>query len=191
MAVVPAQAHGDFAAILTAAKHGDERAWHHLFRLVSGRVVAFLVTRGTPDPEDVAAEVFADVVRSIRRFEGDRHAFLSWTLTIAHRRRVDAVRASVRRLESVGIDEALDRSGSADVEAEVMGLIEAETARRLLQELTPDQADVLALRIYGDLSLPEVARSLDKPLTAVTSLQHRGLEALRRMLAAEGDLRRH
>jgi RNA polymerase sigma-70 factor (ECF subfamily) len=74
------------------------------------------------------------------------------------------------------------------VEREALGLIEAEAARRLLAELTPDQADVLALRIYGDLSLPEVARALAKPLTAVTSLQHRGLEALRKMLEVE-DLR--
>jgi DNA-directed RNA polymerase specialized sigma24 family protein len=69
------------------------------------------------------------------------------------------------------------------------GSARRRSARRLLAELTPDQADVLALRIYGDLSLPEVARTLGKPLTAVTSLQHRGLEALRKLLAVQ-DLRR-
>jgi RNA polymerase sigma-70 factor (ECF subfamily) len=185
MAAVPAHSQDDFADTIAAARRGDERAWHELFLLVSGRVVAFLVSRSTPDPEDVAADVFADVVRSIRRFEGDRDAFVSWTLTIAHRRRVDAVRASVRRLEAVAPLEALDRADPGDVEREALGLVEAEAARRLLAELTPDQADVLALRIYGDLTLPEVARSLGKPLTAVTSLQHRGLEALRRRLALE------
>jgi RNA polymerase sigma-70 factor (ECF subfamily) len=187
MAAVPGHPHVDFAATLAAAKKGDERAWHQLFRVIAGRVVAFLVPN-TPD-EDVAAEVFADVVRSIRRFEGDHNAFVSWTLTIAHRRRVDAVRASVRRLEAAAPVEDLDRAGSEDVEREALGLVAAEAARRLLAELTPDQADVLALRIYGDLSLPEVARTLGKPLTAVTSLQHRGLEALRKLLAVQ-DLRR-
>src|SRR3990172_9948603 len=97
MAAVPGHPHIDFAATLAAAKKGDERAWHQLFRIIAGRVVAFLVSRNTPDPEDVAAEVFADVVRSIRRFEGDRHAFVSWTLTIAHRRGVDAIRAEIGR----------------------------------------------------------------------------------------------
>ena len=188
MAVVQGDLHNDFSATLAAAKKGDERAWHQLFRVVAGRVVAFLVSRNTPEPEDVAAEVFADVVRSIRRFEGDRHAFVSWTLTIAHRRGVDAIRAAVRRSEVVAPPEDLDRADPGDVEREALGLIEAEAARRLLAELTPDQADVLALRIYGDLSLPEVARALAKPLTAVTSLQHRGLEALRKMLEVE-DLR--
>ncbi len=174
----------EFPELLARAKKGDERAWHRLFPLVSGRVVAFLVSRGTPDAEDVAAEVFADIVRSIRRFDGDQRSFVSWTLTIAHRRRVDAVRALQRRLEAAAPDAELERAGPTDVEGDALGLIEADAARRLLARLTADQADVLALRIYGDLSLPDVATALGKPLTAVTSLQHRGLEALRRMLAS-------
>ena len=175
-----------FPHLLARAKRGDEEAWRGIFPLVSGRVVAFLVSRGTPDAEDVAAEVFADLVRSIRRFEGDRHAFVSWTLTIAHRRRVDAVRAAQRRRESAAPDAELEHPDGTDVEAVALGLVEAEAARRLLARLTPEQSDVISLRIYGDLSLPEVAKALDKPLTAVTSLQHRALEALRRMLVA-GD----
>lgn len=174
----------EFPQLLALARRGDEDAWRRIFPIVSGRVVAFLVSRGTPDAEDVAAEVFADLVRSIRRFEGDRNSFVSWTLTIAHRRRVDAIRALQRRRESAAPDAELERADSADVERDALGLVEAESARRLLARLTPEQADVLSLRIYGDLSLPEVARTLGKPLTAVTSLQHRALEALRRMLSS-------
>ena len=176
----------DFHDLVRRARRGDERAWTQLFGLISGRVVGFLVTRGTPDPEDVAAEVFADVVRSLKRFEGGQSEFISWTLTIAHRRRVDALRQRHRRPESPEPVEVLDTPDrDADVEASALGLVEAAAVRRLLDRLTPDQVDVLTLRIYGDLSLPEVAKTLDKPLTAVTSLQHRGLEALRRMLIPE------
>lgn len=172
----------EFPHLLARAQDGDEDAWRRLFPMVSGRVVAFLVSRGTPDAEDVAAEVFADLVRSIRRFEGDSRGFVSWTLTIAHRRRVDAIRSASRRREELDSSAGMDRADPVDVEADALGLIEAEGARRLLARLTSDQADVLSLRIYGDLSLPEVARTLGKPLTAVTSLQYRALEAMRRIL---------
>lgn len=172
-----------FSQVLAAARRRDEVAWRILFRLVSGRVVAFLVARGCPDPEDVAAEVFADMVQAIRRFRGDERAFISWTLTIAHRRLVDAWRASSRRPEAVADEQVLVQvPDGADTAGAALGLVAAGEARRLLAHLTPDQADVVTLRIYGDLTLPEVARHLGKPLTAVTALQHRALERLRRLL---------
>jgi RNA polymerase sigma-70 factor, ECF subfamily len=172
----------DFPKALAGAKRGDEAAWRDLFEIIAGRVVGFLVVRGVLDPEEVAGEVFADVVRSLKRFKGDRREFVAWTLTIAHRRMVDAIRAAVRRPEDPSPIDQLDRRDPVDVEEVALGLVAADGARRLLSRLTPDQADVLALRIYGELSLPEVARRLHKPLTAVTSLQHRGLETLRRQL---------
>jgi len=176
----------DFDVILADARRGDDRAWNELFRVVSGRVVAFLVSRRCPDPEGVAADVFVDLVTSIKRFKGDERQFVSWTLTITHRRMVDAIRAATRRPAIVAPSEELDMPDPADVEGEILGLEGAAAARELLERLTPDQADVLTLRIYGELTLPEVADHLGKPLTAVTSLQHRGLEALRRMLTDEG-----
>ena len=177
----------DFERNLTAAKAGDDAAWRWLFRLVSGRVVAFLVTRGVPDPEGVAGDTFADIVRSIRRFHGGEHEFVSWSLTIAHRRLVDAWRVSARRREVATDPADLEQAHPGDVEETVLGLVAATRARELFEQLTPEQADVLALRIYGDLTLPEIAHHLEKPLTAVTSLQHRGLERLRRLLAEAGQ----
>ena len=172
----------DFPTALAGAKRGDEKAWRDLFTIIAGRVMGFLVVRGVRDPEDVAGEVFTDVVRSLKRFKGDRRDFVAWTLTIAHRRMVDAIRTSVRRPEVPALAEHLDRPAPVDVEEAALGLVGADRARHLLARLTPEQADVLALRIYGELTLPEVARRLGKPLTAVTSLQHRALEALRRHL---------
>ena len=168
---------------LEAARAGDEAGWRWLFKLISGRVVAFLVTRGASDPEDVASETFLDIVRSIRRFDGGERDFVSWSLTIAHRRLVDARRTSSRRRE-INTDPAdLEQAAHINVEESALGLVEATRARRLFDHLTSDQAEVLALRIYGELTLPEIAHSLGKPLTAVTSLQHRGLKRLRRLLA--------
>jgi len=172
----------DFDLHLEAARAGDEASWRWLFNLISGRVMAFLAVRGARDAEDVAGETFLDIVRSIRRFSGGQRDFVSWSLTIAHRRLVDSIRASSRRRE-VGTDAAdLEQSAPNDVEESALGMVEATRAKRLFEHLTADQTEVLALRIYGELTLPEIAHRLDKPLTAVTSLQHRGLQRLRRLL---------
>ena len=175
----------DFADVLERARGGDDAAWRDLFDLVSGRVVAFLVSRGASDPEEIAGDTFVDVVRSIDGFSGDRSGFVSWTITIAHRRLIDSYRVKARRLEVVADPADVDEADPRD-EADIsLGLVAASRARELLSELTPDQADVLALRIYGELTLPEVAEHLDKPLTAVKALQHRALERLRRGLDAD------
>jgi RNA polymerase sigma-70 factor (ECF subfamily) len=63
--------------------------------------------------------------------------------------------------------------------------VDAGRLRAALHTLTPDQRDVLALKFASGLSNNEVARVMGKPVTAVKSLQHRGLAALRRMLGSE------
>jgi RNA polymerase sigma-70 factor (ECF subfamily) len=177
----------EFDLRLEAARAGDDAGWRWLFRLISGRVVAFLVTRGAPNAEDVASETFLDIVRSIRRFSGGERDFVSWSLSIAHRRLVDAHRTSSRRRETMTDPAELEHTASDDVEEAALGVVEATKAKQLFDHLTADQAAVIALRIYGELTLPEIAHSLNKPLTAVTSLQHRGLERLRRLLADPGE----
>jgi RNA polymerase sigma-70 factor (ECF subfamily) len=56
----------------------------------------------------------------------------------------------------------------------------------LLAELTPDQRDVLLLRVVADLTVEQVAEVVGKPAGAVKALQRRGLAALRRLVEAEG-----
>lgn len=171
-----------FDEALAAARHGDEEGWRRLFESVAGRVLGFLRSRGSPDPDGVAGEVMADVVRSIRRFEGSEDQFRSWVLVIAHRRMTDARRARGRDLSTPVDPHDMERAGSDDPEGSVLAMLESDRMRRLLDVLTDDQADVLALRIYGDLSLAETAERLGKPIGAVKALQHRGLAALRRHL---------
>jgi RNA polymerase sigma-70 factor (ECF subfamily) len=54
---------------------------------------------------------------------------------------------------------------------------------RIMQELSPDQRDVLLLRMLADLTIEEVARILDKRVGAVKALQRRGLANLRKRIS--------
>ena len=51
-----------------------------------------------------------------------------------------------------------------------------------LRELSPDQREVLLLRMAGGMTAPEVAAILGKTTNAVKALQHRGLASMERML---------
>jgi DNA-binding NarL/FixJ family response regulator len=61
------------------------------------------------------------------------------------------------------------------------------TLASALQELPPDQREVLALRMAGGLTASEVAAILGKTTEAVKALQHRGLARLARLLVSRGE----
>ncbi|HEX2258996.1 MAG TPA: sigma-70 family RNA polymerase sigma factor, partial [Actinomycetota bacterium] len=56
--------------------------------------------------------------------------------------------------------------------------------KQLIDGLTPDQREVLLLRIMGGLTLAEVARVVGKNLASVKALQRRGLASLRNEISS-------
>lgn len=175
-----------FAQVLSAARLGEEWAWTCLYRDVAPVVLRFLRARGAPDPEDLLGDVFVRVVRKIGTFDGVEEEFRAWVFTIARNRLVDRRRQESRRPVECEADLIPEVSAAPDdTEGEVAARLGDERVRKALERLTPDQRDVLLLRIIADLPIEEVATVLGKPTSAVKSLQHRGLAALRRFSVEE------
>lgn len=176
-----------FSGVLAAAQEGADWAWELLIRDISGSLFGFFRVRGADDPDDLVGEVFHDVARGIGGFSGDEAGFRSWVFVIAHRRLVDARRRRGRRREE---SQPLDRFEGAHLapsaEATAMDGFGVEHVRRLLARLTPDQRDVLALRVVAGLSLEETARVVGKRVGAVKALQRRALAAVRREMEKKG-----
>jgi len=63
--------------------------------------------------------------------------------------------------------------------------IDENKLRHALSCLTPDQRQVVVLKFIEGMDNRAIARSIGKPISAVKSLQHRALAALRRMLKNE------
>ena len=80
------------------------------------------------------------------------------------------------------LDALGERQGSDGPDTDV---ISAKEVQRLLATLTPDQSDVLLLRVLADLSLQQTAEILQKPVGAVKSLQLRAVRALHRTIESE------
>jgi RNA polymerase sigma factor (sigma-70 family) len=73
-----------------------------------------------------------------------------------------------------------------DVEELAFESLEDSLVLAALQQLAPDQREVLLLRVVGGLTAPEVAAALGKTTGAVKALQHRGLASLARVLGLRG-----
>jgi RNA polymerase sigma factor (sigma-70 family) len=175
-----------FAVLLADARRGDQRAWDQLLRNLMGPLLGYLRLRGAPEPDDLVNEVLLRAARNLNGFAGDRDQFRSWIFTIAHHLLVDDRRRRRRRFDVV----ALDHLGAAEpVGDEADQPLEARWGdahvQDLLRQLTPDQRDVLLLRVVGEFSIIEAAAVVGKEPNAVKQLQYRGMRTLRRLLVRE------
>ena len=178
-----------FEQVLDAAQAGAGWAFTRLYESLAPAVVGYLRVRGADDPEGLTSEVFMRVFTGCGSFSGSESQFRSWVFSIAHSRLIDARRARTRADHVLPFDaETLEHDQmptSAAAEDEALGRLATETTTELLAELTPDQRDVLALRLIGQMTVQEVAIVLDKPAGAVKALQRRALATLRRRMGVQ------
>ena len=174
-----------FPKILDDARAGDEGAWRALYDDLAPPLGAYFQVRGAPDPDDLVGDVFLQLARNVADFHGDEGAFRGWTFLVARHRLSDDRRRRRRRpTTSFGDAGPPDAAATTDVEGQALDRAELEALAPLLRELTPDQREVLALRVVADLSVEDVARVLGKRAGAVKQLQRRALATLHR--AVEG-----
>ena len=176
----------DFDEVLVRARVGSAEAFTLLYEDLVRPVAAYLRGRGVGDVEDVTSEVFVAVLTGVSGFDGDQAHFRSWVFTIAHRRVVDGWRRTGRRPAQVPYEPQDDPRTASSAESDALDSLGEERVQELLGDLSPDQRDVLVLRIVGDLTVEQVGEVVGKKPGAVKALQRRGLATLRRNLSVEG-----
>jgi RNA polymerase sigma-70 factor, ECF subfamily len=176
-----------FPELLAAAQGGDERAFAVLWRELQPAVLRYFRVAAGEAAEDLAADTWVSVIRSLGRFRGDERAFRAWVFTVARHRAIDWRRQAARRPTRLVPAELLaERPAPDDPVAEVLEAQSTRAALALLAELPADQAEVVALRVLGGLEVAEVARIVGKRPGTVRVLAHRGLRRLARRVEAAG-----
>jgi RNA polymerase sigma-70 factor (ECF subfamily) len=191
MGVVPsAPPPAELEANLARAQDGDPDALRQLFRAYQPRLLRFLRGLEPAAAEDLAGEVWLAVAGRLDRFVGGERDFRAWLFAVARNRLADHRRRAARRPRLVAIDgELVDTassqhqgsSGDGDPADLAVDRLSAQAAiDALVADLSPDQAEVVLLRVVGGLSVEEVAALTARSPGGVRVLQHR---ALKRMAA--------
>lgn len=172
-------------ALLPRAYQLDEQALTQIYETLSPALYryAYRLLGNTADAEDIVAETFHRLLLALRHGNGPRQHLSAYLYRIAHNLITDRYRR--RPLPDMPFDEALEAGETDRPEVSVSIRLAQERARAALWRLTPDQRWVIALKYFEELSNEEIAVTLNKPIGAVKSLQHRALEALRRSLRLE------
>jgi RNA polymerase sigma-70 factor (ECF subfamily) len=162
----------------------DAEALGELYDRYAHKVYAYLYRRlgDAALAEDLTGDVFLRVLQAIRSGRTWRESFRAWLYRIAHNLVVDHYR---RRppVPPVPVSEHLAAGGQDDPVGMVEETMERARIQAALEQLTPEQQEVLALRFGEGLKTRQVARVMGKTPGAVEGLQRRAVASLRRILS--------
>jgi RNA polymerase sigma-70 factor (ECF subfamily) len=174
-----------FEGVLASARAGGERAFAELWRWLHPPLLRWLAVVAPGNVEDVSSEVWVSVTRGLTAFEGDERDFRGWIFTLARRRAIDWARQRARqpKVAELGDLDVVDPLATSSLRVDEASELAAAVA--LLQQLTPDQREVVALRAIVGMTVGETAAVVGKSEGAVRVLCHRGLRAIADQLDAE------
>ncbi|MDR1818563.1 MAG: sigma-70 family RNA polymerase sigma factor [Puniceicoccales bacterium] len=162
----------------------DARAWREWFAQNGARFLlcARQWTRSHADAEDVLQDAFARFWRKQRHLPGDPAALL---ITSIRRAALDHVRRETRRINREQAALVLDGEPVSWFEAPDSA--EDKLLADALEKLPDAQRQVVALKIWGELTFDEIARQLDCSLNTVASRYRYALAKLRETLTANSN----
>lgn len=176
-----------FPAVLDGLRRGDATSVECVFVDLQPRLLRFLRTSEPKAADDIAGDVWLAISQGVGRFEGDLNGFRAWVFTIARRRLADHRRLAGRRATDPVDHELFERTEGAGDPADMVltDLSAQESVDLITAHLSPDQAEVLLLRVLGGLDVAQVAEVMDRTPNWVRVMQHRGLRRLAFALAPE------
>ena len=117
-------------------------------------------------------------------YDARRAGLLTWILTIARSRAIDELRKRVPEpRDPAGVARQADPDPDPDRSPDA--LVERWSVAHMLTRLRPEEASILRLRFYEDLSQSEIAARTGVPLGTVKMRMVSALERLREMMDAE------
>lgn len=180
----------ELAELVRQARAGDAQATRMF--LAAAAVPMLTVVRRVlgsahPEVEDVLQESLIGLLNSLPRFRGESRAVhfanrVALFTAMAARRRW---RTRTRMLEDHALLETADRADSP-LDAAIENR-RRESLRRVLDDLPPKSADVLAMHFVLGYRVEEIAAGLQIPINTVWSRLRVGKEAFRRRIEKDSQ----
>jgi RNA polymerase sigma factor (sigma-70 family) len=176
--------------LVRAIGRGNEEAFRELFRRYAPSAMA-VARRVVGQPylaEEAVQEGFLALWRNPSAYEEMRGSVKAWLMATVHNRAVDLVRREEtqrRRAENAGPDDTVViLDDPAEKVIDEIGLPdERKAVRAALEDLPPEQRQVIELMYFDGLSQTRVAERLSLPLGTVKSRTLLGMRKLRTALS--------
>ncbi|MBI5303298.1 MAG: sigma-70 family RNA polymerase sigma factor [Chloroflexi bacterium] len=149
-----------------------KRIYVYAYRRVGSREIA----------EDIAASVFEDALRDIKRLRWQDKPLVAWLYRIASRRVVDFYRA---RRDHIALDQIAARASDDNPNDAVTRADEFAAVRRGIARLSDRDREIIRLAYFDELSGEDLAAMLGCSANSAYVRLHRALAKLRKVLLDE------
>lgn len=167
--------------LILKARRGDVDAYNVLVSRWEKRVFSYLVrsVRNREDALDLAQDTFLKAYRGLSKLD-DVERFPQWLFRIAHNEAI----SMFRRSRPVGGEDELEAAASTAPELRTRAAAETTVmVAQALANLSPEQREAVALKVYHGFKFHEIAEITGAPLSTVKSRVYNGFEALKQALA--------
>ena len=144
---------------------GNERAFEELLHRHKSKIYTsiYLFVKDDNIAEDIFQEVFIKIIRTLRKGKYNHEGkFVQWAMRIAYNMCVDQFRRKKRRpqispTETFDIFDVLQTSDE-NMEGQMIKDQTHLRIRALVDQLPPEQREVVILRHYADMSFKEISQ---------------------------------
>ncbi|MEK7546622.1 MAG: sigma-70 family RNA polymerase sigma factor [Patescibacteria group bacterium] len=169
--------------LIENAVRGKASAFGLLYDHYQPKIYRFVLIKigRREDAEDLTHQVFLNAWQNISNYKDLGFPFSSWLYRIARNQIIDRYRT---KKQEVGL-EIVDEEYFSDFglnEKNLEEKIQLERVMKAMKELKQDYQDVLIMRFVEDLSVKEVAATVEKSEGAVKLMQHRAVKELKKVL---------
>jgi len=183
--IIAAQATSD-EMLLESIADGGRPAMHILYSRHNVRVYRFIlrIVRDSTMAEDLVSQVFLDVWRTARQFEG-RSQVSTWLLSIARFKALTALRQ--RKYEDIDQDDVLEIADEADTPEDSLDRSNTSAIlRACVAKLSPAHREIINLVYYDEKSVEEVGAIIGIPQSTVKTRMFYARKQLADLLKGAG-----
>jgi RNA polymerase sigma-70 factor, ECF subfamily len=170
--------------LIYRARQSDHEAISEIYERYAADIYRYIYYK-VNDAElarDIQSDVFVRMLEGIDRYEDRGWSISAWLYRIAHDRTIDTLRRR-ERMHTISLDAWVE---NLEDESDDLERSDRRAAiQRVINQLSPCQAQVLRLRYIYDLSIQETARQMGRSEGSVKSLQYRAQQNLAQLLQAE------
>jgi RNA polymerase sigma-70 factor (ECF subfamily) len=174
---------------------GDAAAWEEIAQRYHRRIynICYRFVGSADDAQDLTQEVFIKMYRTLKSYDVERGAFMTWVTTITRNLLVDHFRKTKQDRLTDSLDTAPEHEDAMPLseripdkaqppDARVHSGEVGQTVHAALQKLSPELREAVILRDLQDMDYKEIATALKVPEGTVKSRINRGRAELARLL---------
>jgi RNA polymerase sigma-70 factor (ECF subfamily) len=183
--IIAAQTTSD-VMLLEDIADGGRTAMHILYCRHNVRIYRFIlrIVRDATMAEDLVSQVFLDVWRTARQFEG-RSQVSTWLLSIARFKALTALRQ--RRHEDIDQDDVLEIADQADTPEACLDRSDTSAIlRACVAKLSPAHREIINLVYYHEKSVEETGEIIGIPQSTVKTRMFYARKQLAELLKGAG-----